>query len=267
MVVVIFFMPMIKAELLHVKPFTLSLSSGFFGFFAHAGFLQAFEEKNLHPRRLVGSSAGALTAACSASGLTAKDMAKEFTQIRKSDFWDVGLGFGLVRGEKMERLFAQFMASDFNKLKTPLQISAFDVFAFKTRSLTTGSVAKAVRASCAVPGLFHPVKIDQRTYLDGGVADKMGLSGVDRNEFVVAHSLGDTNGFESKRVHRKNFSHYLEHQPIKLPRSGPNRLDVGSEIIKQSYLQTKRWLESPVENLALVPSMAQDVKIHNTIII
>lgn len=250
-------MPMIKAELLHVKPFTLSLSSGFFGFFAHAGFLQAFEEKNLQPRMLVGSSAGALTAACSASGLTAKDMAKEFTKIKKSDFWDVGFGFGLVRGEKMERLFEQFMASDFNRLKTPLQISAFDVFALKTKSLTTGSVAKAVRASCAVPGMFHPVRIDKRVYLDGGVADKMGLSGVHHDEFVVAHSLGDTNGFESKRVNRKNFVNYLEHQPLQLPRSGPNRLDVGTEIIQQSYLQTKRWLESPVENLALLVPMAQ----------
>lgn len=250
---------MIKADLLHSKPFTLSLSSGFFGFFAHAGFIKALEEKNLRPRMVVGSSAGALVAACMASGLTATEMTKEFTAIKKSDFWDVGFGFGLVRGDKMERLFEQFMAPDFISLKIPLQISAFDVFALKTKTLTSGSVAKASRASCAVPGLFHPVRIDKRIYLDGGVADKMGLSGVDRNEFVLAHNLGSTNGFESPRVNRKHFAKLLQFELKDIPRSGPDRLQVGAEIIAESYRQAKLWLESPVENLAQLPAMARDV--------
>lgn len=248
---------MIKADLLHAKPFTLSLSSGFFGFFAHTGFVKALEEKKLKPRMIVGSSAGALVAACTASGLTASEMTKEFTQIKKADFWDVAFGFGLVRGDKMERLFEQFMAPDFMALKIPLQISAFDLFALKTKTLESGSVAKASRASCAVPGLFHPVRIDKRIYLDGGIADKMGLSGVDRNEFVVAHNLGATNGFESSRVNRKNFSQLLQFELRDIPRSGPNRLHMGKEIIAESYRQTKIWLESSVENLALIPTMAQ----------
>ncbi|WP_409477210.1 patatin-like phospholipase family protein [Pseudobdellovibrio sp. HCB154] len=247
---------MIKADLLHSKPFTLSLSSGFFGFFAHTGFIKALEEKSLKPRMVVGSSAGALVAACTASGLTASEMAKEFTAIKKSDFWDVGFGFGLVRGDKMERMFEQFMAPNFASLKIPLQISAFDIFALKTKTLQSGSVAKAARASCAVPGLFHPVRIDKRVYLDGGVADKMGLSGVDRDEFVLAHSLGTTNGFESPRVNRKHFSKLLQFELKDIPRSGPDRLHVGGEIITESYRQSKLWLEAPVENLALLPAMA-----------
>lgn len=239
-------MPMIKAEKLQERPFTLSLSSGFFGFFAHAGFIQALEEKGLHPKLIVGSSAGALTAACYASGLTSKEMTQEFTRIKKTDFWDVGFGFGLVRGEKLEKLFAQFMAPDFSKLKTPLHISAFDVFAFKTKSLTTGSVAKAARASCAVPGLFHPVRIDKRTYVDGGVADKMGLSNVSHEDFVLCHSLGSTNGFESKRVNRKHFKNLMQVELNNIPRSGPDHLHVGPEIIKYVHQQTSAWLESPV---------------------
>lgn len=237
-------MPMIKADLLHEKPFTLALSSGFFGFFAHTGFIKALEEKNLKPSKIVGSSAGALVGACTASGLAAKDMAQAFTQIKKSDFWDVSVGFGLVRGDKMERLFEQFMASDFASLKIPLQISAFDLFALKTKTLASGSVARASRASCAVPGLFHPVRIDKRTYLDGGIADKMGLSSVDHNEFVVAHNLGNKNGFESSRVNRKNFTQLLQFELKNIPRSGPNRLHVGADIITESYRQTKIWLES-----------------------
>jgi NTE family protein len=236
----------INADLLHAQPFTLSLSSGFFGFFAHAGFIKALEEKGLKPKLIVGSSAGALTAACYASGLSSAEMTKEFTRIKKSDFWDVGFGFGLVRGEKLEKLFAQFMASDFSKLTTPLQISAFDVFALKTKSLTSGSVAKAARASCAVPGLFHPVTIDKRTYVDGGVADKMGLLGVDRSDFVLCHSLGGTNGFESKRVNRKHYKNLMQFELKNIQRSGPDHLHVGPDIINESYQQTKAWLESSV---------------------
>lgn len=235
-----------QAELLSQKPFTLSLSSGFFGFFAHAGFIAALEEKNLKPKLVVGSSAGALTAACFASGLTAKEMTHEFTRIKKSDFWDVGFGFGLVRGEKMEKLFSEFMAPDFSKLSIPLQISAFDVFALRTKTLSSGSVAKAARASCAVPGLFHPVRIDKRTYLDGGVADKMGLSSVDRNDFVLCHSLGSTNGFESKRVNRKHFKNLLQVELPDIPRSGPDHLHKGPEIIDYVYKQTSGWLEKPM---------------------
>ena len=84
----------------------------------------------------------------------------------------------------------------------------------------------------------------------------MGLSGVDRGEFVVAHNLGTTNGFESPRVSRKNFSQFLQFELKDIPRSGPNHLHMGEEIITESYRQTKLWLESPVENLALLPATA-----------
>lgn len=237
---------MTKAELLHSRPFTLSLSSGFFGFFAHAGFIKALEEKSLKPKLIVGSSAGALTAACYASGLTAQNMTHEFTRIQKADFWDVGLGFGLVRGEKFEDILGRFVVADFSELKTPLQISAFDVFSLKTKTLSTGSVAKAVRASCAVPGLFHPVRIQNRIYVDGGVADKMGLSGVDRSDFILCHNLGRTGGFESKNVRQKNFRNLIQFELRNIPRSGPDHLHKGLDIINESYRQTKVWLESSV---------------------
>ena len=41
------------------RPFALAMSSGFFGFFAHAGVLRALDEASLRPTRLSGSSAGA----------------------------------------------------------------------------------------------------------------------------------------------------------------------------------------------------------------
>ncbi|MGB1581430.1 MAG: patatin-like phospholipase family protein, partial [Nevskiales bacterium] len=55
-------------EWLSESAFGLTMSSGFFGFFAHSGMLSALEDEGLTPARLSGSSAGALTAALWASG-------------------------------------------------------------------------------------------------------------------------------------------------------------------------------------------------------
>lgn len=232
------------AEQLQSKKFTLSLSSGFFGFFAHTGFIQALEEKNIHPSKLTGSSAGALVAACKASGMTSQQMSDAFTNIKKSDFWDISFGLGVVRGDKMEQIFKQYMSPTFDSLKIPLQISAFDLFAFKTKTLSEGSVCKAVRASCAVPGLFHPVRINKRMYLDGGIADKLGLLGVLADESVVVHHLKDKSGFEFQSLNKKRFSNYLQFELKNITRSGPNHLHLGKEIISEAYQQTKAWLES-----------------------
>lgn len=157
----------------------------------------------------------------------------------------------------MQDIFEKYMAPNFAALKIPLQILAFDVYALKTKTLNSGSVAKAARASCAVPGLFHPVYINKRAYLDGGIADKMGLSGVNQKDFVVAHSLGKFSGFESPRVNRKKFSNYLELQLKNIPLAGPDRLHLWPQIYTESYLQTKKWLESPAKNLSLFSSMSQ----------
>ena len=76
------------------QPFTLALSAGFFGFFAHTGVLQALEEAGLRPRRIVGVSAGALAGGLWASGLSAAELAEELVRLRRVDFWDPGLPLG-----------------------------------------------------------------------------------------------------------------------------------------------------------------------------
>ena len=62
-----------RADELREKPFTLVLSAGFFGFFAHTGFLQTLEELELVPDRVVGASAGALAGGLWSAGLSARE--------------------------------------------------------------------------------------------------------------------------------------------------------------------------------------------------
>src|SRR3954463_15684284 len=84
-------------------PFSLGLSSGFFGFFAHTGLMTVLEDEGLLPARLTGSRAGAPVAGLWAAGLSASTLRNELLALRREHFWDPAPGLGLLRG----RLFRE----------------------------------------------------------------------------------------------------------------------------------------------------------------
>src|SRR3954467_4624198 len=89
---------------LRADPFTLAMSSGFFGFYAHAGFLSVLEDEGLLPARVCGSSAGALVAGLWAAGLSTTQIRERFIALRREQFWDVGVGLGVLRGARFRAL-------------------------------------------------------------------------------------------------------------------------------------------------------------------
>src|SRR5688500_9666487 len=159
------------------------MSSGFFSFFAHTGFLTVLEDEGLLPSRLSGSSAGALVGAAWAAGLDAPLLAGELERLQRADFWDPGLGPGLLRGrlfrERLQRLLPK---TTFDRGRAPAAVSVFQVRTRKTCVVDRGDIATAIHASCAVPFMFHPVWIDGRAYLDGGILDRPGLEGMPTTE-------------------------------------------------------------------------------------
>ena len=88
------------ADWLKEKPFSLSLSSGFFGFFAHCGFMSVLEERQLLPARISGSSAGALIAGLWAAGLDTDYIYRVLSTGKRDDFWDPHLGLGFLEGKR-----------------------------------------------------------------------------------------------------------------------------------------------------------------------
>jgi NTE family protein len=178
------------AEWLGAEPFTLAMSSGFFGFYAHAGVLRALEDAGLSPARAAGSSAGALAAGAFCAGVSAARLCERLTQLERSDFWDPALGPGLLRGRRMNAfLDALLPVRTFAECRIPLAVSVFDVIARKTLVLEEGLLAPALRASCAVPVMFHPVRHQGRSLFDGGSRDRPGLSGVPSGQRVFYHHL------------------------------------------------------------------------------
>jgi NTE family protein len=159
------------------------LSSGFFGFFAHAGFALAVEELGLCPAAATGSSAGAIVAALWASGRSAAEIRDRLLGLRRAEFWDPAPPLdwlrgppGLLRGEAMQRLLERHLACrTFEECRFPATVNAFDVGARRAVRLATGALAPAVRASSSLPGLFQPVQFDGRWLLDAGFVEKTPL--------------------------------------------------------------------------------------------
>lgn len=230
-------MPTLR-DWLRQGPFTLGLSSGFFGFFAHAGAIGVLEEEGLLPARLCGSSAGALAGGLWGAGLPARRLREELLALRRQDFWDPGLGLGLLRGGLFrDRLAALLPVATFEESPRPLAFSAFDLGARRTVVLDAGPLAAAIHASCAAPVLFQPVRLGGRLLADGGVRDRHGLAAAAPGERLLYHHL------TSRSPWRRPGSPALR-VPVRpelravattgIPRLGPFRLGRAGEAMERA---------------------------------
>jgi NTE family protein len=217
-------------------PFTLAMSSGFFGFFAHAGVMSVLEDEGLAPARACGSSAGALVTGLWAAGVGARRICDELLLLRREHFWDVRPGLGLLRGRLFrERLEALAPVRTFEECRVPLALSVFDVGARRTTILRAGELAPAVHASCAAPVLFQPVRISGRFYLDGGILDRPGLGGAGAGERVLFHHLTSRSPWRRPGAAALRVPERPDMQVVALPalpRLGPFRLERGREAME-----------------------------------
>lgn len=242
-------------EWLARAPFALTMSSGFFSFFAHTGFLAALSSSGLRPARLSGSSAGALVAGAWASGLEPSDLERELAHLARADFWDPGPGLGLLRGDRfLARLEAMFPTHAFARCRAPLALSVHDLVARRTVVIDEGHVPLAVRASCSFPGLFHPVRLGGRLVIDGGVSDRPGLAGAVAVERVLYHHIASRSpwrraGAPALRVPQREGLMALVIEG--LPRSGPFRLDAGRHALTLAREATLRALDASAEGGAV----------------
>ena len=242
-------------EWLQENPFVLALSSGYFGFFSHTGFVKALEEAKLKPRKFSGSSAGSLITAALASDIPAKEIEKIVTTLKTSDILDPGIGFGYIKGKRLESFLKNYLGvSEFSHLKSELHVSVFDILQRKTKTFNDGDLLSVLRASCAVPVMFHAVKIQDRYYWDGGLFDKAAISGLTPEEKVFGHYLFDHSLMSriELQINRKIFNPNQNFVISgKYPSSGLGQLHRGPEIIESTYKQTKFLLDQPLTAVSL----------------
>ena len=232
------------------KPFTLAMSSGFFGFFAHAGVVSVLEEEGLLPARVAGSSAGALVGGLWAAGVSAPRIREELLGLRREHFWDPRPGLGLLRGALFRRLLETLApVRTFEECRVPLALSVYDVLGARTAVLRSGPLAPAIHASCAFPVLLQPVRIGRRIYLDGGVGDRPGMAGVGEGERVLFHHLLSRSPWRREASPALRIPDRKEMQVVAfdgLPRLGPFRLDQGRMAMERAALGAREALSRAV---------------------
>lgn len=233
-------------EWLEEGPFDLALSSGFFGFFAHAGVMTVLEDAGLTPARLSGSSAGALVGGLWAAGVDARAQAEELHRLRREHFWDPSPGLGLLRGRLFRAKLQHLLpVATFGDARVPLTVSVYDVVGRRTVVEQEGALAPAIQASCAVPLLFHPVWLRGRPFLDGGILDRPGLAGVPAGRRVLFHHLASRSPWRRSLPlpARPNMRALVLEG---LPRVGPFRLEEGPRAYDQACRDARAALTRPV---------------------
>ena len=174
----------------HHPTIGLALGGGAIRGIAHIGILQEFERAGIPVDYLAGTSAGAIVGALYASGVSPDDMANQCRELTWKDLFVPHPTLrSVLSGAPIVRLLAKHcQVTRFEELRVPLAVVVSDLYTGECTPITQGLLFPAVQASCSIPLLFPPVKVQERYYMDGGFSAIIPVEAVRRMgaEIVVA---------------------------------------------------------------------------------
>jgi NTE family protein len=145
--------------------------------FAHIGVLKILESNKIPIHMIVGTSVGSVVGSFYAYGYDAFQLQKLSFTIEKGDIVDLTIpDNGFIKGDKLEEFVNKTVKNTpMEKLSLPFYAVATDVQTGQEMVFGRGNTGMAVRASCSIPGVFRPVKIGERMYVDGGVVSPVAV--------------------------------------------------------------------------------------------
>ena len=149
----------------------LALGGGAARGFAHIGVIKALEAQGIVPDIVVGTSSGSVVGALYASGMSGFELQNLALQMEENMLVDWTLpNRGVLKGAALQDFINQNVKNQpIQKLPKPLGVVATDLQSGERALFRYGNTGMAVRASSAVPGMFQPVEIGGRDYVDGGL--------------------------------------------------------------------------------------------------
>ncbi len=147
--------------------------------------LRALLESGVHPDCLIGTSVGAVNAAWIAASPDQKgvlELADIWLGLRRQDIFPLspltgargllGRSNHLISNDSLRSVLEAHVPFErLEEAKVPLHVVATDLTSGRATILGSGPTIPALLASCAIPGVFPPVTIGRREYIDGGVAN------------------------------------------------------------------------------------------------
>jgi len=251
----------------------VALGSGTARGWAHIGVLQGLEEIGVRPQVVAGTSIGALVGSVYVAGQL-QEFAEWVQKLSVRDVFgllDLTFSGGMVKGERLFGLFVERHPNpNIEELPQRFVSVATEMHSGREIWITRGPVLSAARASCAMPGLFSPVKHDGRWMLDGGLVNPVPVSAcralgadvviaVNLNAQLVGAHLSRLTGqqaegatLEEKSIWQKVANYFSSGDP-----DNPGFFDViaASVNVMQDRITRSRMAGDPPE-LTLIPLLA-----------
>ncbi len=195
-ILIVFMLVIVSCAPKEVKPppkaakIALVLGAGASRGFAHIGVLKVLESNKIPIHIIVGTSAGSFVGSLYAYGYNAFQLQKMSFSIERGDIIDLTIpDNGFIKGEKLEEYVNEKLNNTpIEKLRIPFYSVVTDIQNGQEVVFGKGNTGTAVRASCSTPGIFQPVKISDRIYIDGGVVSPVAVDAARRlgADFVIA---------------------------------------------------------------------------------
>lgn len=212
---------------LHSTRIGLALSGGSVRGLAHIGVYRVLSEAGIRPAFVTGTSAGSIIGAGIAAGMTWRELA----DMAQSVFWPK-----LLHGETLERFCLETLPLRFSDLKLPFAALATALPGKHAVALTSGRLASAINASCAMRIIRGRVRRDGRVFKDGGIAcvlpaaqcHAMGAEFVIGSDVWEVSSVFRSAGLHPSGIHGRRFypAHYrtsVDHTDLLIHPSVPLR--------------------------------------------
>lgn len=163
-----------------IKQVGLALGGGVVRGIAHIGVLEVLQEAEVPIDCVAGTSVGALVGALFCAGFDPMEIEHLSA---KMGWWEVSRPvlspMGLLSFDKMETMLQKLLGDlEFRELEIPFAVVTTDMRTGRMVTLNEGRVIPAVRASCSVPGIVEPRRINGYLLADGGVVNNLPVSAV-----------------------------------------------------------------------------------------
>jgi len=144
--------------------------------------LKVLEANHIPVHMVVGTSVGSLVGSLYAYGYPAYDLQKIAMGLERGELVDLTVpDNGFVKGELLEAYVNRMIrGTTIENLRIPFYAVATDIGSGQEMVFGKGNTGMAVRASCSIPGIFQPVRIGDRTYVDGGVVSPVAVDAARR---------------------------------------------------------------------------------------
>lgn len=151
----------------------LALSGGGTRGIAHLGVFKAFAEQKIRFDCVAGTSVGSLAGAIYCAESNLDEVIARVKLVTRRELVNKRFALG-SDSYNIERLAEEFLqGKTFDELRIPFACVASDIVNGNEVILNSGSLSKAISASCAVPALFKPVEYDGMLLVDGGLLNNM----------------------------------------------------------------------------------------------